>query len=79
MVDALIRLSEDRPLDLSHRRSLVEDSPAFVRRAPPGFVVVDRARTPEALRAFAIDAFGLELIEASGEFELYRPAADALH
>jgi hypothetical protein len=78
MVDALIWLSEDRPLDPSRRRSLVEDGAAFVRRAQLGFVVVDRARTPEALRAFAVEAFGLDLIDASGEFELYRPAAGAV-
>jgi len=78
MVDALIWLSEDRPLDESRRRSLLEDGPAFVSRARLGFVVVDRARTPEPLRAFAIDAFGLELVDVSGEFELHRPAAAAL-
>ncbi|MBI2186646.1 MAG: hypothetical protein HYU37_05905 [Acidobacteria bacterium] len=75
MVDALIWLSEHKPLDHSRRRSLVEDGPAFVRRAHLGFVVVDRARAPDALRAFAIDAFRLERIDASGEFELYRPSA----
>jgi hypothetical protein len=78
MVDALIWLSEDRALDESRRRTLIEDGPAFVHRARLGFVVVDRARTPDALRAFAIDAFGLELIDTSGEFELYRPTATAL-
>ncbi len=75
MVDALIWLSENRPLDDSRQRSLVEDGPAFVQRARLGFVVVDRARTPEPLRTFAIDAFRLELIDAAGEFELYRPTA----
>jgi hypothetical protein len=78
MVDALIWLSEGRPLDESRRRSLLEDGPAFVNRARLGFAVVDRARTPEPLRAFAIDAFGLELIDVSGELELYRPTAAAL-
>jgi hypothetical protein len=78
MVDVLIWLSEGRPLDASRRRSLVEDGPAFVRRARVGFVVIDGARTPEPLRAFAIDAFRLELIDTSGEFELYRPTAAAL-
>jgi hypothetical protein len=78
MVDALIWLSEGKPLDPSRHRSLVEDGPSFVRRAQLGFVVVDRARAPEALRAFAIDAFDLELIDVSGEFELYRPSTAAL-
>lgn len=79
MVDALIWLSEDRPLDPSRRQSLVEDGPRFVRRANLGFVVIDRARAPEALRDFAIRAFDLQLIDTTGEFELYRPAATALH
>jgi hypothetical protein len=74
MVDALIWLSEDRPLDESRRRSLRDDGAAFVRRARLGFVVVDRARTPEPLRAFAIEVFRLELIDTSGELELYRPS-----
>lgn len=78
MVDALMWLSEDRPLDDSRRRALVEDGADFIRRAHLGFVVVDRARAPDALRAFALEAFGLELIDASGHFELYRPTAAAL-
>jgi hypothetical protein len=72
MVDALIWLSEGRPLDPSRRQTLVEDGAAWTRRVRLGFVVVDRARAPEALRDFAIDALDLELIDASGEFELYR-------
>ncbi|MBI3048036.1 MAG: hypothetical protein HYY76_06960 [Acidobacteria bacterium] len=74
MVDALIWLSEDRPLDPSRQRTLIEGGAAWVRRAQLGFVVIDRARTPEALRDFAIRALDLQLIDASGEFELYRPA-----
>lgn len=79
MVDALIWLSEGRVLDSSRRQSLLEAGPAFVRHANLGFVVVDRARTPDTLRAFAIEALALELIDNDGAFELYRPAivADA--
>jgi len=75
MVDALIWLSEGQPLDASRRRSLVETGPSFVERANVGFVVVDRDRTPDELREFAIEAFSLELVDADGVFELYRPAA----
>ncbi|MGH9253264.1 MAG: hypothetical protein ACRD3C_01705, partial [Vicinamibacterales bacterium] len=75
MVDALIWLSEGGPLDASRRQSLVEAGPPFVERASVGFVVVDRARAPDALRAFAIEAFALQLIDVDGVFELYRPAA----
>ena len=74
MVDALVWLSEDRPLDDSRRPLLLEAGPSFVRQANVGFVIVDRARTPEVLRDFAIRAFQLELVETDGPFELYRPA-----
>ncbi len=73
MTDALIWLSEGRDLDDSRRPSLVADGTSFVTRAKIGFVVIDRERTPRALRAFAIDAFGLRLVEADGNFELYAP------
>jgi len=74
MVDALLWLSEGRPLDPSRRRTLVEDGPAWAERVRLGFVVVDQIRTPEALRDFAIDALDLQRIDAADEFELYRPA-----
>ncbi len=80
MVDALIWLSENRPLDDSRRSLLVEAGPSFVREANLAFVIIDRDRTPYALRAFAIDAFDLELIEADGSLELYRcPAPEITH
>jgi hypothetical protein len=74
MVDTLIWLSEGRPIDESRRHSLVEAGPSFVERANVGFVVVDTARAPDALREFAIDAFALQLIDRDDVFELYRPA-----
>jgi hypothetical protein len=74
MVDALIWLSEGNVIDASRRQSLLEAGPAFVQHANVGFVVVDRARTSDALRAFAVEAFALELIDNDGVFELYTPA-----
>ena len=74
MLDALIWLSEGRTLDPSRQQALIEAGPAFARRAIVGFVVIDRARVPEPLRDFAIRAFRLQLIEADGVFELYRPS-----
>jgi hypothetical protein len=74
MVDALIWLSEGKPIDASRRQSLVEAGPSFVRRANVGFVVVDKARTPAALREFAVQAFSLEIVGSEGAFELYTPA-----
>jgi hypothetical protein len=35
--------------------------------------VIDRPRTSEALRAFAIGALRLELVDTKGDLELYRP------
>jgi hypothetical protein len=78
MVDALIRLSENEPLDPAQRDALAARGASWAQRAQLGFVVVDRARAPDALRDFAIRALGLQLIDASGEFELYLPSAAAL-
>jgi hypothetical protein len=74
MLDALIWLSEGHELDPSRWRSLVEAGPSFAERSTIGFVVIDCARSSEAIREFAIRAFNLQLIEADGNFELYRPA-----
>jgi hypothetical protein len=74
MVDALIWLSEGRPIDTSRRQSLLEAGRSFVERANVGFVVLDTARTPDVLRQFAIDAFALQLVDRDDVFELYRPA-----
>jgi hypothetical protein len=71
MLDALIWLSEGRDLDASRWRSLTETGPGFVERARVAFVVIDRRRTPRALREFANTAFDLQLIESDGEFEFY--------
>ena len=73
MVDALIWLSEGRPLDDSRRSLLVEAGPSFVRDVHLGFVVIDRSRSPSDLRAFAIDAFRLQLVDSDTSLDLYRP------
>ena len=77
MVDALIWLSEGRPLDNSRRRTLEEDGQAFMARGDVRFVVVDRSRTPDDLREFAIKALRLRLVDIDGIFELYAPAREA--
>ena len=74
MLGALMWLSEGHELDPSRWRSLVEAGPAFAERTKVAFVVIDCARTTEAIREFAIRAFNLQLIESDGSFELYRPA-----
>ena len=73
MVDALIWLSEGRSLDESRRRTLEENGSAFAARADVRFVVIDRSRTPDDLREFAINALRLRLVDIDGIFELYAP------
>jgi hypothetical protein len=77
MVDALIWLSEGRPLDSSRRRTLIESGSAFIDRAQLGFVVIDTLRTPETLRTFAVQAFDLQFVDRDDAFELYRPGGGA--
>lgn len=73
-LDGLMLLSEGRTLPPDREEHLLTLGPAFVKRAHVGFVVIDDARTPPALRAFAMRAFRLEHVETDGELELYRPA-----
>ncbi len=75
MANALIWLSEGHELDHSRRPWLLADGLPFVARAKVGFVVIDRERTPPALREFAIAAFALRLVDGDGNFELYESAA----
>lgn len=76
MLDALLWLSEGKPLDDSRRPALLLAGPDFVQHAHLGFVVVDGTRTPTALRAFALEAFRLRLVDRDGPFELYVPAVE---
>jgi hypothetical protein len=73
MIDALLVLSEgdDIPNDVKGR--LIDLGPVWTERSKIGFVVIDRARTSEALRAFATGALRLEHVETEGDLELYRP------
>ena len=48
-------------------------APGFITRARVGYVVIDLARTPLALREFAIDAYRLVKIGQSDGYELYVP------
>jgi hypothetical protein len=74
MVDALIWLSEGRSIDASRQQSLIEAGPSFIQRANVGFVVIDSARAPDALREFAIRAFALQFVDRDDVFELYAPS-----
>ena len=72
MLDALITLSEGRPLDPDREKRLIEEGPAFARRYRVDFVVIDCERAAEPLRLFAMKAFRLRHVESDGFFELYR-------
>jgi hypothetical protein len=73
MVSALMTLSEGRPIDATAEARLIDDGPAFARRTRLGFVLIDRDRSPAALRDFAISALRLRLVDVEGQLELYRP------
>jgi hypothetical protein len=72
MLAALIWLSEGHDRRVSMEIAGRGRS-AFAERNRIAFVVVDRARTSEAIREFAIRAFNLQLIESDGNLDLYRP------
>jgi hypothetical protein len=69
----LIILSEGGDVSEEAKARLIDLGPVWTERSKIGFVVVDRARTSEALRAFAIGALRLEHVETEGDLELYRP------
>ena len=77
MLDAFIILSEGQQISAAREAQLVERGPAFTTRAGLGFVVIDRLRTPDALRDFAVRALRLHHVETDGDFELYRPSREA--
>jgi hypothetical protein len=74
VLDALITLSEGRTLEADQARTLLDLGPAYVRQARLGYVVIDRVRASDALRAAAVEAFELRHVESDGPFELYQPA-----
>ena len=74
MMDALAWLAEGRELDASRWAALVADGPAFIERSGVAYVVIDRSRSSDRNREFAIEALGLRLVDVDGAFELYRPA-----
>jgi hypothetical protein len=74
IVDGLMILSEGGSLSPERDARLVRIAGEFVTRARLAFVVIDRARTPDALREFAVRAFRLQHVETDGDLELYRPS-----
>jgi hypothetical protein len=73
VLDALMILSDGRPLSPGREQRLTEEGRAFTRRSNISFVVIDRSRASATLEAVARRAFRLELVETDGAFDLYRP------
>jgi hypothetical protein len=73
MLDALIVLSEGGHLDPRRAHRLIAKAPDFVNDARVQFVVIDTARSPDELQAFARAAFRLIPVASDGPLELYRP------
>ena len=74
MLEALIRLSEGKPLEPGTDELLAADGPQFLERANVGYVVIDHTRASPALVDFAMHTLNLEELESDGPFVLYRPA-----
>jgi hypothetical protein len=73
MLDALILLSEGGELPAETLAQLVDVGPVWTERSKIGFVVIDRARSTQALSDFAVNALRLEHVETEGDLDLYRP------
>jgi hypothetical protein len=71
MYDALMTLSEGKPLTLGQEQRADATIDRFITRTRVKYVVVDLARTPPALLDFACRALGLIKIEESGGRALY--------
>jgi hypothetical protein len=73
VLHALVTLSEPAPLSPDRRARALASGARFVERARLGYVIVDDARATPALRAFAVEAFGLQHVQSSDGYSLYVP------
>ena len=71
MYDALMTLSEGKPLSLGQEQRAEATIDRFITRTRVKYVVVDLERTPPALLDFACRTLGLMKIEESGGRALY--------
>jgi hypothetical protein len=74
-LDALIRLSEGKPLQPGAAELIMAHTPKFLTRAKIGYVVIDHTRASVELVDFAMRTLNLEELESEGPFVLYRPAS----
>ncbi len=73
ILDALMTLSEGRPLVLEQEQRAEATADRFLARARVAYVVVDRSRTSPQLLAFATQMLGLRKIAEDRGRELYVP------
>jgi hypothetical protein len=74
---ALLRLSQGEALSPAERQRAEAAALAFIEQGRPGYVIIDRSRSPAALREFAISALRLQKIATSGMLDLYVPAGSS--
>jgi hypothetical protein len=77
VMNALMILSEHKPLDADVRARAEAGADDFLRRAKLGYVVVDHTRASPELVGFAGELLGLTRIAADGPRALYIPRAPA--
>jgi hypothetical protein len=75
VIGALIRLSEGKQLSGRQEDALRSGWSAFLQRANVGYVVLDRNRAPDMLRAFVDDTTELDQLANEPPLTLYRPSA----
>jgi hypothetical protein len=73
VLDTLLTLSEGQAITGEQQRRFVQSGEAYIRKRNIGFVVIDRLRTPAALRLLAIETFRLRMVESDGVLELHVP------
>jgi hypothetical protein len=73
MMRALFTLSEGAPLTEDLRQDAARSRDAFLRHACMEFVVVDRARAPDGLETFAVEALRLDQVFTDDGHSVYRP------
>jgi hypothetical protein len=73
VLNALMLLSEGRPLTPEQDRAARERAGEFVQRTRLGYVVVNEKAASPALAEYAVDLLGLTLLTREGSLALYVP------
>jgi len=76
-VSRLIRLSSGEQVPQANLEEVKRRARGFVERNRLGYVVIDTTRASEALRQFAIEAYGLVKVGESDGQELFVPTVAA--